>query len=142
MASLVLKAGSYYGVFSRGIKKKWIKIGRIDKKQATKILKQLELEYSKDRLNLNLPISLRLNQYIDKYLEYAKVNKAIATYNRELEVIKAIKRFFKDIELTKIDTLAVENYKANRKNEGLKPASVNKELSVLRFMLNKAFEWG
>ena len=36
----------------------------------------------------------------------------------------------------------MENYKSNRKNLGLKPATVNKELSVLRFMLNKAFEWG
>ena len=63
MASLAFKGGSYYGIFSKGGKKKWLKIGRVDKKQAKKILRQLELEYSKDRLNLSLPVDLTLNQY-------------------------------------------------------------------------------
>jgi len=77
MASLVFKAGSYYGIFSRGKKKKWLKIGRVDKKQAAKMLRQLELEYNKDRLNLNLPINLTLDQYLEKYFKYTKTNKAI-----------------------------------------------------------------
>lgn len=142
MASLVFKAGSYYGIFSRGKKKKWLKIGRVDKKQAAKMLRQLELEYNKDRLNLSLPTNLTLDQYLLKYFEYTKTNKAISTYNIELEITKAIKKFFKDIELSKINTLAIENYKSSRKSLGLKPATINKELSVLRFMLNKALEWG
>ena len=75
MASLVFKAGSYYGIFSRGKKKKWLKIGRVDKKQAAKMLRQLELEYNKDRLNLSLPINLTLDQYLEKYFEYTKTNK-------------------------------------------------------------------
>ncbi|MCH7927903.1 MAG: tetratricopeptide repeat protein [Candidatus Dadabacteria bacterium] len=140
MASLAFKAGSYYAVFSRGIKKKWLRIGRVDKKQAKKMLRQLELEYNKDRLNLSLPSNLTLDQYLEKYFEYTKTNKAISTYTIELEITKAIKRYFDDIELSKIDSLAVENYKTNRKNLGLKSATVNKELSVLRFMLNKAIE--
>lgn len=75
MASLVFKGGSYYGVFSRGGKKKWLKIGRVDKKQAAKMLRQLELEYNKDRLNLSLPINLTLDQYLEKYFEYTEVEK-------------------------------------------------------------------
>jgi site-specific recombinase XerD len=142
MASLVFKAGSYYGVFSRGSKKKWLKIGRVDKKQASNMLRQLELEYSKDRLNLTLPINLTLYQYLKGYFEYTKTNKAKSTYTIELEITKAIKNYFGDIELSKIDSLAVEKYKSSRKSLGLKPATINKELSLLRFMLNKALEWG
>jgi hypothetical protein len=75
MASLVFKAGSYYGIFSRGKKKKWLKIGRVDKKQAAKMLRQLELEYNKDRLNLNLPINITLDQYLEKYFKYTEVGE-------------------------------------------------------------------
>jgi site-specific recombinase XerD len=35
----------------------------------------------------------------------------------------------------------IESYKAKRIQRGLKPRSVNKELSVLRFMLYKAVTW-
>jgi hypothetical protein len=34
MASLIYNHGSYYAVFSYGKNKKWIKIGKLDKKQA------------------------------------------------------------------------------------------------------------
>lgn len=142
MASLAFRGGSYYGIFSKGGKKKWLKIGRVDKKDAKKILRQLELEYSKDRLNLSLPVDLTLNQYLEKYFDYTKTNKANSTYTIELEITKAIKNYFGDIDLFKIDSLAVENYKSYRKSLGRKAATINKELSVLRFMLNKALEWG
>jgi integrase len=35
----------------------------------------------------------------------------------------------------------IESFKASRINDGLKPCAVNRELAVLRFMLNKAVEW-
>jgi len=142
MGSLAFKGGSYYGIFSKGGKKKWLKIGRVDKKQAKKILRQLELEYSRDRLNLSLPVDLTLNQYLEKYFNYTKTNKANSTYTIELEITKAIKNYFGDIDLFKIDSLAVESYKSYRKSLGRKSATINKGLSVLRFMLNKALEWG
>ena len=43
MAYLVFKHGSYYAVFKIS-KKKWIKIGRVDKPFAKRILKQLEIK--------------------------------------------------------------------------------------------------
>lgn len=142
MASLAFKAGSYYGVFSRGGKKKWFKIGKVDKKQAKKILKQLELDYSKERLNLSSTVTPTLYEYLKKYFEYCKTNKAQSTYSIELKITKAIKKYFGDIELSKITTQSIEEYKTHRKSLGRKPATINKELSVLRFMLNKALEWG
>ncbi|HSG30099.1 MAG TPA: tyrosine-type recombinase/integrase [Thermodesulfobacteriota bacterium] len=141
MASLTFKGGSYYGVFSKAGKKKWLKIGRVDKKEAKKILKQLELDYSKDRLNLSSPLVPTLYQYLNKYFVYSKTNKAHSTYTIELEITKTIKKYFGDIELSKIDSISIENYKSHRKSLGLKPATINKELSLLRFMLNKALEW-
>jgi site-specific recombinase XerD len=142
MASLVYKHNSYYAVFSASGKKKWIKIGRVDKKKARQILRKLEIEFTKDRLNLGEAKSITLHEFMDGYIRYAKTNKSIATLKRELEVIQIIKSIIGDVPLEKIDTHTVEENKAKRSAKKLKPATINKELSVLRFMLNRAIEWG
>lgn len=49
MASLVFNHGSYYAVFSQYGKRHWIKIGNVDKVNARKILKQLELAQTQNR---------------------------------------------------------------------------------------------
>ena len=51
MTSLVYKHKSYYAVFSIKSKKKWIRIGRVDKKVARKLLKHLELEHVKGSMS-------------------------------------------------------------------------------------------
>jgi site-specific recombinase XerD len=141
MASLVFNHGSYYAVFSIAGIKLWKKIGKVDKKEGKQILKKLELEFEKDRLNLQEIKQITLFDYIEKYLEYALANKAQGSYDREVKIMKPIKAFFGNIPLTKIDNQMIESYKTRRIQRGLKPRSVNKELSVLRFMLNKAVTW-
>ena len=52
-----------------------------------------------------------------------------------------IRSFFGDIQLDKIDNRYVENYKSKRLSDGLAPVTINRELTVLRFMFKKAKEW-
>lgn len=141
MASLIFNHGSYYAVFSLDGRKFWKKIGKIERKEAKKILKHLELEFEKDRLNLTEIKQITFFDYIEKYLEYCLANKAPGSYHRELKVMKPIKAFFGNIPLITIDAQMIEAYKAKRVKDGLKPRSINKELAILRFMLNKAVEW-
>jgi site-specific recombinase XerC len=51
-----------------------------------------------------------------------------------------IKAFFGKIPLTVVYAQRIESFKAQRISKGLKPRIVNKELAVLRFMLNRAVE--
>jgi integrase len=74
-------------------------------------------------------------------MEYCLTNKVPGSYSREEKVMKALKAFFGNLPLNKIDTQRIESFKAKRVQEGLIPRSINKELAVLRFMLNKAVEW-
>ncbi len=141
MASLIFKAGSYYAVFSLGKRKLWKKIGKVGKKDARKVLKQLELEFTKDRFQLHGIKHITLFDYIEKYLEYSIANKAPGSYHRETKIMKPLKAFFGNIPLITIDAQMIEAYKAKRVKDGLKPRSINKELAILRFMLNKAVEW-
>ena len=64
MASLVCKCKSYYAVFSINGKKKWVKIGKVDKKEARKLLKELELEHVKGNLPLNNSKRILLHDYV------------------------------------------------------------------------------
>lgn len=141
MASLVCKCKSYYAVFSINGKKKWVKIGKVDKKEARKLLKELELEHVKGNLPLNNSKRILLHDYISEYLVYCKTNKAHSTFIREIDITNCIKLFFGNILVDKIDNRCIESYKSKRISDGLKPVTVNRELTVLRFMLVKAQQW-
>lgn len=142
MASLTFKHGSYYGIFSLNGKKKWIKLGNVDKKEARKLLKKLELEVGMQRLNLNDIKPISFFSYVNIYLEYSKTNKAHLTHKREREAFLILKGYFENIPISELDAYRIEGFKAKRVNiNGLKPGGINKELSILRSALNKAKEW-
>ncbi len=141
MASLVYKHKSYYAVFSINSKKKWIKLGKIGKKEANKLLKQLELTYTKEKLLLISVKPTYLYDYVAEYLIYCKINKALSTHKREVTITSSIKSYFGNIPLDKIDNRGVEKYKSKKLSDGLQPVTINRELTVLRFMLRKAHEW-
>jgi len=141
MASLVYKHNSYYAVFSIKRKKKWIKIGKVSRREASRLLKQLELEHLKGKLNLIGIKQILFYDYIEEYLLYSSTNKSSSTYRREKGICNHFKVFFGNIWLSKITNKSIENYKSDRTTRGLEPASINRELAVLMCLLNKALEW-
>jgi len=48
---------------------------------------------------------------------------------------------FSNLRLRRFSTLIVEQYQTDLINRGLKPASVNKNISILKHMFRKAVEW-
>ena len=76
MASLVHKHNSYYAIFSIKEKHKWIRIGKVDKKQAMKVLKKLDLDHIKGRLNLRQTKDILLYDLLEEYLKFSKSNNA------------------------------------------------------------------
>ncbi|MER3447471.1 MAG: hypothetical protein C4291_11825 [Candidatus Dadabacteria bacterium] len=118
MGYLTFKGKSYYAIFAVSGRKIWKKIGRVDKREAKRILKQLSLEFEKDRLNIREIKYITLFDYIERYLEYCLANKATSTYRREAVVMKPQKEFFGNIPITRIDTQMIESYKVKRVKEG------------------------
>jgi len=141
MASLVNKKGTYYAVFSVRRQKRWVKIGNISERNARQLLKKLELDFIKEKLNLLEVTPPLFYDFLDTYLDYAFTNKASLTMKREQAVIKALKSFYGNTELKRIDSLSIEQYKSKRKADGLKVRSINREIEVLSAMLSKALEW-
>ncbi len=141
MAYLLYNHGSYYGVFTHTGRKHWVRIGRVDKQNARKILRQLEVEYAKDRLNLTEVKPITLFEFFDKYLDYTKANKAQSTHKRELQILTHIREYFGNIFLRKITNQMIEGYKTKRLNDDITNSGVNRELAVVSHMLRKAIDW-
>jgi integrase len=57
--------------------------------------------------------------------------------------IKNLRSFFEDIPILEITPSLINDYKVKRRGDGVGPASINRELAVLKNAFNKALkEWG
>lgn len=74
-----------------------------------------------------------------EYLEWAKSNHK--AYERDIMASKPLLAFFGGKPINNINLWLVEKYKALRRAQGRKPGTINKELGILRRMLNLALEW-
>ena len=79
------------------------------------------------------PISFR--DFAKQYLDWRGRER------RRLSLMRRLSQEFESKTIQEITTWSIERYKAKRKEE-VKPASVNREISLLKTMLTKAVEWG
>ena len=87
-------------------------------------------------------MKILFDEYARKYLDYSNVNKSSATYERsERFSVKQLTLVYKEKYLYNITPVMIEKYKADRL-QNVTPASVNRELSCLKYMYTKAIEWG
>ena len=79
--------------------------------------------------------------FLEDYLEYAKSNKSPKGFEQDKTAAKHLLKFFQGYRLDQITPEAIEQFKINRLKK-VKPISVNRDLQVLRALLNKAIAWG
>ena len=77
--------------------------------------------------------------FAEVYLGYARDNKK--SWDRDVQSLKHLLLFFGNRRLNQISSFLIEHYKSERKTK-VKPATVNRELSLLKHMLNLAIRWG
>ena len=83
-----------------------------------------------------------LKDFIAEYLNYAKGNKAIQSYQRDELTLRHFVEFIKVDRLGSITPSQLEAYKAHRGEKGTKPSTLNRELNTIKAMFNKAMAWG
>jgi integrase len=77
---------------------------------------------------------------LDRYIEYANINYKAAF---RVEVMKPVfVDHFREKTLDQINSWDMEKYKSNRKGKGIRPSTINRELTILRRMFNLAIQWG
>lgn len=106
----------------------------IDKKKA-EIAENKFLDVRKD------PDPVKFYDFAKEYLQWAKTNKKPSSYQREISRMRVLSKEFETKAIQAITTWDIERYKAKRKEE-VKPASVNRDLALLKHMYSMAIEWG
>lgn len=111
------------------------------KKMAEFALKEIELRIVKGEfLGITEPKEMLFDKLCDEYLKFSKSNKAPQSHRRDQVSIKNLLRNFGGKLIANIAAYDLERYKSFRRNE-VTPASVNRELSCIKHMFNKAVQW-
>jgi integrase len=84
-------------------------------------------------------VKIALSDFGRRYIEYAKSHKR--SWLRDEQMLRQLNEFFGPVMLTDITPMRVEEYQQNRVRE-VCPATVNRELALLKHMLNLAERWG
>src|SRR5262245_26229245 len=85
------------------------------------------------------PRKVTLSEFGEQYLDFAKINKR--SWLRDEQILVHLKAFFGATLLRDIGPLNVEQYKQARIDD-VSPATVNREVALLKHMFNLAERWG
>ena len=113
------------------------------RKGAEKVIAKRKTEIAENKfLDMRKePDPIKFYDFAKEYMVWAKANKKPSTYSRELSTVRNLNKEFETKNIQEITTWQIEKYKAKRKEE-VKPASVNRELALLKHLYSKAIEWG
>jgi integrase len=85
------------------------------------------------------PVVVSLKEFGERFLDYAKTHKR--SWRRDEQMLGHLERHFGNVNLGDIQALRVEEYQQKRIKE-VCPATVNRELALLKHMFNVAERWG
>jgi len=135
------KGNNWYVDYYLKGRRKRKKVGP-SKKLAEQVLKDIQVKIAKgEYLGVFEEEKVLFTDFAQRYLAYSRTNKALTSYKRDLVSSKSLIPVFGEKYLFEIIPQMVEEYKAKRLQEGVTPATVNRELSFLRHLFNKAIEW-
>lgn len=97
-----------------------------------------QTEILEDRFQIHHVRDVRFAEFASEYIEsYSRVNKR--SWKRDEVSLVSLNPFFGDKLLSEIHPFLIEHYKRKRIQE-VKPATVNRELALLKHMFSKAVE--
>ena len=112
------------------------------KKMAELALKETELRIAKGEfLGVAERKKMTVDDLCDEYLKFSKSNKMPKSHTRDITSIKNLLAEFSGQLISDISSHALETYMNKRKGM-VEPATVNREVSCMKHMFNKAVQWG
>jgi integrase len=114
----------------------------MSKKLAVLAQKNLDVQKAKEELNLSTPKKISFEKFCERFLSWYEVQNSKKSFKDYENLFNStIIPHFKGYSLNKINVEMIEKYKIKR-SERIKPATVNKELTALKHIFNKAIQWG
>lgn len=105
-------------------------------------------KFSQIKANLEIGVtpsvisSISFSELKKKYLAYAKSTKAKSSVRRDTAILKKMTEYFKQYHVAQINRQMVEEYAQRQREAGMKAATLNREMAVLKHLFKKAGEWG
>ncbi len=109
------------------------------KRMAEQALAARKGEIVQERYQMGKRGEVRFKAFANIYLDYAKTDKR--SWARDETSLKKLLPFFGSRLLCDIHPLLIQSYKEKRLRE-VKPATVNRELGLLKHMYNLGIKWG
>ena len=134
------KAKNWYIDYYVHGRRKREKVGP-SKRQALIVLQKRRVQIAEEKfLDIQKHQKIKFEEMGRLFLEnYSKPNKR--SWRRDKEIVGHLTDLFGGRHLHEIGPLDIEKYKRKRR-EKVSPATVNRELSGLRNIYNRAIEWG
>lgn len=110
------------------------------KKDAIQIGKQIESDLIAGHYEVTESKKITFDQLSTEYLKFSQANKRPQVFRRDKGIIEKLLKVFKGRMITSISAHDLEKYKIERINE-VAPATVNRELTCIKHMFNKAVIW-
>jgi integrase len=112
----------------------------VTKSIARELLKKRELQVKLgqwDMIEANIPT---LNEFANGYIKYVRDLTKKRSWKRDELCLHHLRGFLGDHRLSQITSKDIDDYKESRLKK-VEPATVNRELSVLRHLFNLAKRW-
>ena len=142
MGSIFKHGSSWWIAFyynGKQVKERVGPVGLVTKGQAEQALKARMGEVVQGRFKLEkVRKDVSFNRLLEDYLEWARTNHRAP--ERDEAAAKALLQSFDGMNLRDISSWHFEQFKRNRR-EKVKPATLNRELSVAKRMFNLGIQW-
>jgi integrase len=113
-----------------------------NQKLAGLILKKRETEIIEGKfLDIKKQQKIKFEDFCDEFYNFHVRFKKPSVIKSDTILLRALKRYFGPLYLYNIGPQDIERFKAERIKE-VKPATVNRNLSLVKCMFNKAIQWG
>ena len=97
-------------------------------------------DITRNQYNIPPTKQVRFSEFANLYMEkYSRPNKR--SWRRDEVSLASLLPYFGAKTMDKILPLAIEGYKAERLQERRKPATINRELALLKHMMSMAVNW-
>ena len=132
----------YISYYVQGVRKKE-RIG-LSKKQANEALQSRMTDIRRQKFDGIIPEpNYTLEQVKDQYFRYSKSVKSEMTCQRDKGIVtQHLIPHFGKTALHQITVEQAEDYRSKRVASGIAPATINKEVQLLKNIVKKAVEWG
>lgn len=114
-------------------------------KTAAKVLYKRKVEIAENkyldiREEPKAPEPATFHDFCKEYRAWAKTNKKASTMARDLYIMRTLDKEFEGKQIRDITTWLIEKFKTKRA-EKCKPATVNREIGLLKHIFSKAAQW-